>query len=68
MMMILRENEVCPYGNTCIYNTGKSGPCWGAKSNRNNSFHCEYVVNGRIMEGGMRLPDDRTGKMQIIME
>jgi hypothetical protein len=67
-MMILKEGEVCPHAQHCIYNQGLNGPCWGARANRPNEFHCQYVVNGRIVEGGSRLPSDQTGKMRILME
>lgn len=66
--MILKEGEVCPFASNCPYHIGTAGPCYGAISTRMNEFKCEYVVNGRIVEGGVRLPADKTGKMKVIME
>ena len=67
MPMILEANKVCPFANTCPYN--KSGVCYGARSDRENEFCCDYVVNGKIIkDAGIRLPQDKTGKMKVIME
>jgi len=66
-MIILKENEVCPYANNCPYN--KLYDCNGGNSNRTNIFTCEYVVDGQIIENQPnRLLKDLTGKMKIIME
>lgn len=65
-MLILEKNQVCPYGNTCPYNTRHE--CWGAKSERPGKFTCEYVQNNTIVEGGFRSSQDRTGKAQILNE
>jgi len=66
-MLILKENEVCPYTNNCPYN--ESHNCNGGNPNRNNVFTCEYVVNGQIItDQPNRLSKDLTGKMKIIME
>ena len=66
-MLILKENEVCYLASQCIYNSTDS--CYGAKSHRNTVFTCIYVENGKILEGQpMRIPEDKTGKMKIIME
>jgi hypothetical protein len=69
-MLILEAGEVCPFGNRCPYNSnGLTGPCQGTLSSRQNKFTCEYVQNGKIVEGGStRLSDDKTGNMKIIME
>ena len=66
-MIILQENEVCPFASQCFYNS--TGNCVGSKSNRQNKFTCDYVVNGQIIEGQpARLAGDKTGKMKVIME
>jgi hypothetical protein len=62
-MLLLKENEVCPYAARCPYM-----PCYGAKANRPNSFKCEFVENGEIKDGMTRLPGDKTGQMKIILE
>lgn len=66
--MILKEGEACHLAFNCPYHIGATGPCYGASSQRQNEFQCEYVVNGQIVEGGVRLPADKTGKMKVIME
>lgn len=66
-MMILKEYEVCSLGTQCIYNSTDS--CSGAKSGRDNEFVCDYVKEGKILEGQpMRMPADKTGRMKVIME
>lgn len=65
-MLVLKEGQVCPFAAQCTYN--QNGQCWGAKPNRNLEFCCEYVVNGKILEGGLRIPGDQTGKMKVILE
>lgn len=67
-MMLLKENQPCPLAAQCQYHVGPGGPCYGAKANRPNVFECEYVINGRIVEGGSKVPGDQTGKMKVIME
>ncbi len=65
-MLILKENEICPFMDTCPYN---EGICHGAKANRNRVFTCEYVVDGKFLKGqANRLSEDVTGKMKVIME
>lgn len=65
--MILNENESCPHSNVCPYN--KSHTCNGALPSRDTKFYCEYVVNGQILSGGVqRLSEDKTGRMNVIME
>ena len=65
--MMLEAGQVCHLGDGCPYNE-PYGRCHGVHSERLNEFQCDYVVNGRIVEGGFRLPDDKTGKMKVIME
>lgn len=66
-MMILNEQQVCPYSNTCSYNSMST--CQGANPQRENKFTCEWVKDGKIIEGhGIRLSGDKTGKMKVIME
>lgn len=67
-MMLLEANEVCKLSQTCQYNTGSAGPCYGAMINRPNRFECKYVINGQIVEGGVIIPGDQTGKMKVILE
>jgi len=67
-MMVLKEFQACHLAENCIYHIPPRGPCWGARGDRPNEFHCEYVINGRIVEGGIRLPDDKTGRMKVILE
>ena len=65
-MLILKENEICPFVNICPYNEGL---CHGAVANRGHVFTCEYIVDGKFLEGqANRLSGDVTGKMQVIME
>ena len=68
MTMILEAGETCVYGHVCPFNTPYS-PCYGTRSDRDNKFECEYVINGKIItDCGCRNPLDRTGKMRVIME
>jgi hypothetical protein len=67
IMLRLKENEVCPYGSYCPYN--KTNSCLGARPNRQYKFTCNYVINGQIVEGQpIRLNQDKTGQMKVIME
>ncbi len=66
-MLVLKEQEICPYASQCPYNTDVN-PCFGARTNRPNKFFCEFVINGKIKEGGTRLPQDKTGRMKVLME
>lgn len=70
MTMILEAGKKCPYGDVCPYNNSSiSGPCYGAASNRETEFTCEFVVNGQIIkDAGVRLPQDKTGKMKVILD
>jgi hypothetical protein len=71
MTMILEAGQICPYGNVCPYNNNSvmSGPCYGTVGSRESRFICDFVVNGKIVEGnGVRLPEDKTGRMKIITE
>lgn len=67
-MLVLKVGRICPFAAQCIYN--QNGQCWGAKANRNHTFSCEYVDvdTGKILEGGTRIPGDKTGKMKVILE
>jgi hypothetical protein len=64
-VMILNENEVCPYSSKCVYNN--TGGCYGARSDRNNKYTCS-VVDTRESGGAFKAPADQTGKMQVIMD
>jgi hypothetical protein len=67
MVMVLEKNKVCPYANKCPYNVGEK--CYGARENRDTEFFCEFVVDGKIIENrGVRLSQDKTGKMKILVE
>ena len=67
-MMMLEAKQVCHLGEGCPYNE-PYGRCYGVRSERPNAFQCDYVVNGQIIrDGGVRLPQDQTGKMKVIME
>lgn len=65
-MMILKEYQQCQLRNNCPYN--KFNECFGARVNRPTEFICEFVVNGKILNGGQRLPGDKTGKMKLIVD
>jgi len=65
-MLTLKANQPCPYSASCQYN--KNDSCYGAKSNRNSVFTCNFVQDGKIIEGQYRNPHDKTGQMKIIME
>lgn len=46
-MLILDADEVCEYKDICPYNNYED--CYGAKSDRNKEFICEFVdENGNI--------------------
>lgn len=68
-MMTLGEGQVCPYGVNCPYNVNALGePCHGTMASRKNTFTCDYVINGKIIEDGSpRIPGDKTGRMKVIM-
>lgn len=65
-MLFLKKGEVCPYANVCPHNTTHV-LCYGARADRDNEFHCDLIVDGKIKEG-FRLSEDKTGKMKILME
>ena len=71
-MLILKENEVCPYKDICKYNVENINGmfCNGAQENRKCKFVCEYVDNnGNILENNaIRNGNDLNGKMNIILE
>lgn len=71
MVMVLEKGKVCLYAEKCPYNRGvsESGKCYGARSDRDTEFFCEFVVDGKIiLDAGVRLPQDKTGKMKILVE
>jgi len=63
-MLLLREKEVCPHSKRCPYVEN----CQGTNPNRNSTFKCDFVVNGRIESGHFRNKLDKTGRMKIITE
>lgn len=73
-MLVLQPGEVCPYSLRCPYvkrgiTSGHPYQCRGMDPNRNYVFTCKFVKeNGVIEDGYMRTPEDKTGKMKIIME
>lgn len=72
-MIVLEAGQMCPHQIQCPYNTTKHGGvflCQGANPARQNAFTCDHVGdNGKIAEGKiMRNPNDKTGKMKVIME
>jgi len=66
-MLVLKEGEACPHSARCPYHTA-TNECYGARSDRNNVFRCSHYVNGQILEGGVRLPQDKTGQMQVLVD
>ncbi|MHA1816186.1 MAG: hypothetical protein ACTSX1_09290 [Candidatus Heimdallarchaeaceae archaeon] len=66
-MLILESGETCPYSTRCPYHTS-ANQCYGARSDRPTQFNCSHVENGKIMEGGVRLPKDVTGQMQVLID
>lgn len=70
-MLVLEAGQICPYGNSCPYNNNnvRASICQGTLKSRNNKFTCEFVVNGQLIKDmGVRLPEDKTGKMKIIID
>lgn len=67
-MIVLIENQVCPFWRECPYN--KSGGCLGGKEDRKWEFTCEYVNQSGVFicDGQERSILDKTGKMKVIME
>lgn len=66
MSLTLLKNEVCHLSGACPYNQDSS--CNGAQSNRERTFTCDYVVNGKITESGsIRNENDQTGRMKVIL-
>lgn len=71
MVMVLEKDKICPHAESCPYNRTSSemGKCYGARGDRDTEFFCEFVVNGKILkDAGVRLPQDKTGKMKILVE
>ena len=66
-MLVLEAGKVCPYSARCPYHTSHN-QCQGAMSSRNVEFKCSYVNNGVIESGGVRLPQDKTGQMEILID
>lgn len=63
-MLILEIGEICKFGFKCPY----AETCQGLKKNRLNKFTCSFRdKNNNIMNGEIRLKDDQTGKMKVIM-
>jgi hypothetical protein len=68
MSLVLKAGEVCPYKHRCKYN-GATDLCFGANPKRENTFTCDFVNGaGEIKEGHCRLPQDITGKMQLLVD
>ena len=66
-MLVLNENEQCPHASKCKYNP--DGQCYGGIPNRVHRFTCEYATRTEVLSGGqIRNINDKTGKMQVIME
>jgi|LSQX01.2.fsa_nt_gb hypothetical protein len=70
-MLVLKPYEICPYANTCPYNTNSTilnFGCNGADTSRNVEFSCDLINNDRtFIEGKFRSLTDKTGKMKIIL-
>jgi hypothetical protein len=64
--LILEAGEVCPHSTVCVYH--KQNNCWGTYSARENQFYCTLVDTMREGDGGVRLPMDKTGKMEILID
>jgi len=70
MTLYLKKGEICPHREVCPYNKYSTGIdiCWGAKAERDCDFNCDFVVNGKIIEGKSRNPLDKTGRMTVIID
>lgn len=67
MPLHLKENQECPYGNSCPYN--RSSECYGAREERNKEFVCDLITEeGTFVQGGFRSKYDETGKMKILVD
>ena len=64
--LIIEGGEVCPHSNVCVYH--KQNNCWGANSMRENQFFCTLVDTMREGNSGVRLPLDKTGKMEVLID
>ena len=64
--LILEAHEVCPHTPTCVYH--KQNHCWGANGMRENQFYCTLVDTMREGGSGVRLPLDKTGKMEVLID
>lgn len=64
-MLILEIGEICKFGFNCPYKE----TCQGLKQNRNYKFTCNFIDrNNNIINDKVRLKDDQTGNMRVIME
>ena len=66
MTLVIQPNQKCPHSNNCCHNT--MNDCWGAKTDRDHVYTCDFVKDGKIQECGYRSPLNETGQMKIIME
>lgn len=63
-MLILEAGEICPYRNECQH----SATCSGSRKDRKYKFTCNFVDTYGNISDGVRLKDDQTGKMRVILE
>lgn len=70
MSLFLKVGEICQYRKICPYNKYATGAdiCWGARSERDCNFVCDFVIDGKIQEGFLRNPLDKTGQMKILID
>ena len=70
MSLHLRKGAICPHRTICSYNKYETGTdiCWGARTERDCDFQCDYVIEGKIQEGFSRNPLDKTGQMKILID
>ena len=66
-MIVLKEYEVCPYANSCIYNKPGSNICPGAMPNRPFPFTCNLHSKVKT-ENGFRSQFQKTGQEVLIHE
>jgi len=63
-MLVLEAGQACQYKAEC----SKASFCYGARTDRDNVFKCQFVNDeGKLIEG-VRIPMDKTGLQQVIME
>ncbi len=64
-MLIIEAGEICFFGKIC----SQSDVCQGLKRNRQTKFYCDHVdEHGNIINNKVRLKEDQTGKMRVLME